>query len=133
MRGHEEASGTKYVPKDLMSTWALKDPVDNYERFLEDSGVLDTETKEKLNKKIKDAINKGLEKAFAEESPFNPILQRNWQICSLLSNKKSFYLHQTRSEKRFIDAISDGLRQSMEKYPQPHPDGTGHWDLWWGI
>jgi 2-oxoisovalerate dehydrogenase E1 component len=33
MRGHEEASGTKYVPKELMEKWALKDPVDNYESF----------------------------------------------------------------------------------------------------
>lgn len=56
MRGHEEASGTKYVPKELMETWALKDPVDNYEKYLEEIGVLGKEVKEKINKKIKAAI-----------------------------------------------------------------------------
>ncbi len=34
MRGHEEASGTKYVPGELFEQWAEKDPVKNYEEFL---------------------------------------------------------------------------------------------------
>ncbi|WP_373522695.1 thiamine pyrophosphate-dependent enzyme, partial [Aquiflexum sp.] len=117
MRGHEEASGTKYVPKDLMSTWALKDPVDNYERFLEDSGILDTETKEKLNKKIKDAINKGLEKAFAEESVQPDTAEELADLFSPFEQKVILPSSDKVTEKRFIDAISDGLRQSMEKYP----------------
>jgi 2-oxoisovalerate dehydrogenase E1 component len=117
MRGHEEASGTKYVPKDLMSTWALKDPVDNYERFLEESGVLDAETKEKLNKKIKDAINKGLEKAFAEESVQPDTAEELADLFSPFEQKVILPSSDKVTEKRFIDAISDGLRQSMEKYP----------------
>lgn len=31
MRGHEEASGVKYVPKELFDIWGEKDPVKNYE------------------------------------------------------------------------------------------------------
>jgi TPP-dependent pyruvate/acetoin dehydrogenase alpha subunit len=54
MRGHEEASGTKYVPKELMETWALKDPVDNYERYLEESGVLNPEAKEKIIRELRE-------------------------------------------------------------------------------
>ena len=117
MRGHEEASGTKYVPKELMETWALKDPVDNYERYLEESGVLNPEAKEKINKKIKAAINKGLDIAFAEEAVtpdtdleladiYAPFVQ---EVITPKSDQKT--------EKRFLDAIADGLRQSMEKYP----------------
>ncbi|WP_287060805.1 thiamine pyrophosphate-dependent enzyme, partial [Algoriphagus sp.] len=68
MRGHEEASGTKYVPKQLMEDWGKLDPVDNYEAYLESIGVLDEKTKEQINKKVKKAINDGLEKAFAEEA-----------------------------------------------------------------
>jgi 2-oxoisovalerate dehydrogenase E1 component len=117
MRGHEEASGTKYVPKELMETWALKDPVDNYERFLEESGILTPETKDKINKKIKAEINKGLDLAFAEEAVnaetekeladiYEPFVQ---EVINPKSDQKS--------EKRFLDSIADGLRQSMEKYP----------------
>jgi len=117
MRGHEEASGTKYVPKELMTTWALKDPVDNYERFLEETGVLNTETKEKLNKKIKDAINKGLEKAFAEESIRPDTAEELSDLFSPFEQKVILPSSDKVTEKRFIDAISDGLRQSMIKYP----------------
>jgi len=116
MRGHEEASGTKYVPKSLMETWSLKDPVDNYEKYLEEIGVLSAGVKEKLNKKVKAAINKGLEIAFAEEAilanteeELNDIYAPYHQIVIPPSKNTS--------EKRFVDAISDGLKQSMEKYP----------------
>ena len=117
MRGHEEASGTKYVPKELMETWALKDPVDNYERYLESIGLLSPELKESINQKTKAAINAGLDIAFGEEpikadteeelaDIYYPYKQ---QVIAPASEKKS--------EKRFLDAIADGLKQSMEKYP----------------
>jgi 2-oxoisovalerate dehydrogenase E1 component len=118
MRGHEEASGTKYVPKQLMEDWAKLDPVDTYEAYLESIGVLDEKSKERINKKVKKAINDGLEIAFAEEAiqpelelelkdVYAPFTQ---EVISPLENSP-------KSEKRFVDAISDGLRQSMEKYP----------------
>lgn len=117
MRGHEEASGTKYVPKELMETWALKDPVDNYERYLESIGLLSPELKESINQKTKAAINAGLDIAFGEDpikadteeelaDIYYPYKQ---QVIAPASEKKS--------EKRFLDAIADGLKQSMEKYP----------------
>lgn len=117
MRGHEEASGTKYVPKELMSTWALKDPVDNYERFLEESGILDPTTKESLNKKIKAAINKGLDVAFAEESVVPDTSEELSDLYYPFHQKVIAPSSGQVTEKRFIDAISDGLRQSMIKYP----------------
>ena len=118
MRGHEEASGTKYVPKQLMEEWAKLDPVDTYETYLESIGVLDQDTKEKLNKKVKKAIKDGLEIAFAEEE-ITPSLEEELADLyfpyaqKLISPAESG----SKSEKRFVDAISDGLRQSMEKYP----------------
>ena len=116
MRGHEVASGTKYVPKNLMETWAIKDPVDNYERYLEEIGVLTQDIKEALNKKVKAAINKGLDIAFAEEAIIPNTEEELGDI---------YYPYQQSviqpsgpvSEKRFVDAISDALKQSMEKYP----------------
>jgi 2-oxoisovalerate dehydrogenase E1 component len=116
MRGHEEASGTKYVPKELMETWAKKDPLDNYEKYLLSENVIDQAYIENIRKEIKSEIEAGLEKAFEETHPeadteteFNdvhaPFVQ---QVVEPSSEKKS--------EKRFIDAISDGLRQGMEKH-----------------
>jgi 2-oxoisovalerate dehydrogenase E1 component len=116
MRGHEEASGTKYVPKHLMEEWAQLDPVDNYEAYLESIGVLDAATKEKLNKKVKTAINDGLEIAFAEEA-ITPNLEEELADVYAPFSQKVIAPEGQRTEKRFIDAISDGLRQSMEIYP----------------
>jgi 2-oxoisovalerate dehydrogenase E1 component len=117
MRGHEEASGTKYVPKELMETWALKDPVDNYERYLEESGILNPEAKEKINKKIKAAINKGLDIAFAEEAVTADTSEEMADIYAPFQQEVIAPKSDQKSEKRFLDAIADGLRQSMEKYP----------------
>lgn len=116
MRGHEEASGTKYVPKELMETWAKKDPVENYEQYLLTEGIIDQKYSESLRKKIKKQIEDGLAVAFEETHPvvstetefadtYSPFVQK---IIEPSSEKKS--------EKRFIDAITDGLRQSMERY-----------------
>jgi 2-oxoisovalerate dehydrogenase E1 component len=116
MRGHEEASGTKYVPKELMDEWARKDPLENYESYLLSQGIIDTTFVESTRKKIKKEIEEGLEKAFQETYPaadtereFNDVYAPFTQnITPPASDKKS--------EKRFIDAISDGLRQSMERF-----------------
>jgi 2-oxoisovalerate dehydrogenase E1 component len=118
MRGHEEASGTKYVPKHLMEEWAKLDPVETYETYLESIGVLDENTKEKLNKKVKKAINDGLEIAFAEEE-IAPSLEEELADLYFPYAQKLVTPSESgsKSEKRFVDAISDGLRQSMERYP----------------
>lgn len=116
MRGHEEASGTKYVPKHLMEEWAQLDPVDNYEAYLESIGVLDAATKESLNHKVKTTINEGLEIAFAEEA-ITPNLEEELADVYAPFSQKVISPEGPNTEKRFIDAISDGLRQSMEKYP----------------
>ena len=115
MRGHEEASGTKYVPKKLMEEWAKKDPVQNYEDFLIHEKLIDKKSVEALRKKIKKEIDDGLDVAFRETHPeadtfleFQDLFSPYVQSVESPSGKKS--------EKRFIDAISDGLRQSMERH-----------------
>jgi 2-oxoisovalerate dehydrogenase E1 component len=116
MRGHEEASGTKYVPKELMDEWAKKDPLENFERYLLENKVIDEDFIYARRAAIKNEIEAGLNIAFAEAHPeadtgkelqdvHAPFVQ---QVVEPSSNRVS--------EKRFIDAISDGLRQSMEKF-----------------
>ncbi|MFN3841036.1 MAG: thiamine pyrophosphate-dependent enzyme [Cyclobacteriaceae bacterium] len=117
MRGHEEASGTKYVPNELMEQWAKKDPVENYEKFLVAEGVLSEQDIESIRKQIKKDIEAGLTVAFKETQPqpnteaeLNDVYAPHPSHEETPSSGKS-------SEKRFVDAISDGLRQSMERFP----------------
>ncbi|MBS1680592.1 MAG: dehydrogenase E1 component subunit alpha/beta [Bacteroidetes bacterium] len=117
MRGHEEASGTKYVPKELMEAWAKKDPVENFEKYLLKEDVIDQKTIDTIRKKIKKWIEDGLATAFEETYP-EPSTERELNdvyapFDQIVINPSS----EKKSEKRFIDALSDGLRQSMEKHP----------------
>ena len=66
MRGHEEASGTKYVPQELMDMWAVKDPVDNYRKYLTENGILTEDYDAALHAEIKNEIDENLAIANAE-------------------------------------------------------------------
>ncbi len=117
MRGHEEASGTKYVPKDLMDYWAKKDPVKNYEEFLKDEGVLNEKLESQIREQIVDDINANLEIAFNEEP-----IESNLTI-ELDDVYKTFDYQEIKpnnkvKELRFVDAVSEGLFQSMEQHPE---------------
>ncbi|WP_116116560.1 alpha-ketoacid dehydrogenase subunit alpha/beta, partial [Algoriphagus antarcticus] len=119
MRGHEEASGTKYVPKQLMEDWAKLDPVENYESYLQEIGILDEKKKEKINTKIKKAINDALDIAFEEEAiSANLETELSDVYFPFEQHVISPSENSPKSEKRLVDAISDSLRQSMEKYPK---------------
>ena len=116
MRGHEEASGTKYVPRKLMEKWAKKDPVENFEKYLFDQGILNDEIIDELRSKIKEDIDLGLEAAFKEELPHS-ITEHELDDRFHHFVQEVIHPNETEtSEKRLVDAISDGLRQSMEKY-----------------
>lgn len=117
MRGHEEASGTKYVPKKLIEDWAKKDPLINYENYLLKEGVIDKAYIEAATKKIKKEIDDGLAIAFESKLPE---VSTKTEMADLFQPFEQTSIHPKSkkvTEKRFIDAISDGLRQSMEKYP----------------
>ena len=114
-RGHEEASGTKYVPKELMDEWEAKDPIENFRNYLFTKKILSSEIDEKYTAEIKADIDSSLESAYAEED----IIPN--ETTELDDVYKSFdYQEHKPSEKsqelRLIDAISEGLKQSMEKH-----------------
>jgi 2-oxoisovalerate dehydrogenase E1 component len=116
MRGHEEASGTKYVPKELMETWAKKDPLENYEKYLLKEEVIDQKTIDSSRKKIKKEIEDGLAIAFEETHPEASTERELNDVYAPFTQQVVSPMSETKSEKRFIDAISDGLRQSMERH-----------------
>ncbi len=123
MRGHEEASGTKYVPQDLFRLWEQKDPIKNYEQYLIETGVLDESTVTAIRNEFKEKIESELAMGF-ETRPVQanteeeledvfaakPAMQDVKVLDRLDDNNAG-------SEKRLIDAIGEGLKQSMQQHP----------------
>lgn len=117
MRGHEEASGIKYVPKELFEKWEKKDPVKNFEKFLLGENVLTREMIKEFHDGMTKEINQALEIAYAEEK-VRPDTTKELEDIFVNKPLPSFSLPPgTKSEKRYVDALSDGLRQSMRKFP----------------
>jgi len=115
MRGHEEASGTKYVPQDLLDQWAAKDPLENYLEYLHNEKLLSEVEEVIYKKKFIHEIDDNLKLAFAENevvadtdkelsSVYKDVVFEEVTPSSIVNNI------------RLVDAISDGLRQSMEKH-----------------
>lgn len=118
MRGHEEASGTKYVPKELMELWSKKDPLRNYEKFLLKEGVITQDYIKEQSKIIIDEIEKGLEIAYSESIPQGDEMLEVSDMYAPFEQEVISPASQKVSKKRFVDAISDGIKQSLEKYPE---------------
>lgn len=117
MRGHEEASGTKYVPDELMEEWVEKDPVENFKEYLLSEGLLGREREQQIRDEIKEEIEFHLQKAAEEKdlevdvsSELNDVFQPFEYEHSEPSGEKE--------NIRFIDAISDALRQSMQRHDE---------------
>ncbi len=117
MRGHEEASGVKYVPKDLIESWAKKDPVVNYEHYVLEEKICSAEEIQNTKNTYKTEIESGLSLAH-EQPPIEADIQREiddvYAPYTYLETKPS--QPEKTTERRFVDAISDALRQAMEKH-----------------
>ncbi|MFZ6024492.1 MAG: alpha-ketoacid dehydrogenase subunit alpha/beta [Bacteroidota bacterium] len=134
MRGHEEASGTKYVPQELFEEWGKKDPVKNYEQFLRAEGILNEMQIADIRNEFKEYIETELKAAFeaeaiapnSEEELADVYAKRVNAESSMVNIESPIHdsAHEgvpgtfTAHEKRFIDALQDGLRQSMEQHKQ---------------
>jgi 2-oxoisovalerate dehydrogenase E1 component len=114
-RGHEEASGTKYVPKDLMNFWKTKDPISNFEAFLVKKDILSTSKIQILKTEISNEIQNGLDLAFAENA-IVPDLETELKDVYKSFDYQEIKPNQSLKEFRFVDAISEGLKQSMEQH-----------------
>ena len=115
MRGHEEASGTKYVPQELMDLWAIKDPVDNFRKYLIENNILTVDFDEALHSEIKKEIDDHLLIANSEaeiKATYSEELNDVYKPYVFEDYKPSGKTENI----RYIDAISQGLRQSMERH-----------------
>lgn len=115
MRGHEEASGTKYVPPHLFEEWAAKDPLKNFESFLLQEGILSESIIGELKNTYKKQIDQEVELAFNEPEPAaNSAVELNDMFFPY--HAKPIEPSEQTSEKRYIDAISDGLKEGMLRH-----------------
>ncbi|MDB5014697.1 MAG: dehydrogenase, partial [Daejeonella sp.] len=116
MRGHEEASGTQYVPQSLMQKWSDRDPVTCFENYLLEQGVLNKSALDELRTRFKTEISQDVENALnaddvrvSSETEVNDMYQASISPVLAPGSQKT--------EKRYLDAISDALRLGMRKYP----------------
>ncbi|MCS6929883.1 MAG: dehydrogenase E1 component subunit alpha/beta [Saprospiraceae bacterium] len=116
MRGHEEASGTKYVPRALLEEWARKDPIENYENWLLEQGILTEEHRQRVRERNKQAVQRAVEIMFAEPDPVPDIEEELRDVYA--PAPAAVPPKGPVRELRFIDAITDGLREAMRHYPQ---------------
>ncbi|SMC80086.1 alpha-ketoacid dehydrogenase subunit alpha/beta [Pedobacter nyackensis] len=116
MRGHEEASGTKYVPKELLEEWAEKDPVRNFERYLMEQQILSQESVLEIKRHFRAKIEKDIETAFNEAEPE---VNTDRELNDMYFPYASPAVHPLgpSTEMRYLDAISDGLRLAMQNHP----------------
>jgi len=117
MRGHEEASGTKYIPKALMEAWSQKDPIDNFENFLKQEGILTDEYIAIIKEEFSKEINENLKVAYDEDDIVSDATTELNDVYKPFVYQEVKLKNKTK-EIRFVDAISEGLKQSMEKHKE---------------
>ena len=117
MRGHEEASGTKYVPQELMDSWGKKDPLSNFEEWLKKEGILDDTYIKTIHDKYKKAIADAVEVMFNEPEP---VADTEEELADVYAPHQGAEVKPTGTarELRFIDALSEGMRESMYRHPE---------------
>jgi 2-oxoisovalerate dehydrogenase E1 component len=119
MRGHEEASGTKYVPKKLLDEWGKRDPVSGFEKHLLKRKVLNKGLIEKMRSEVLAYIEESVERAFCEEEVSADPERELIDVYAPLRAREPGELSESSASvpRRFVDAISDGLRDAMRRNP----------------
>jgi 2-oxoisovalerate dehydrogenase E1 component len=117
MRGHEEASGVKYVPKELFELWAKKDPLQNFEDFLLKKKIITTEEIEAYRAAIQTEMEAGIALGFSKTETLVDTQTELNDIYAPFANKAIAPSTASVSEKKMIQAISEALDQSMERHP----------------
>lgn len=116
MRGHEEASGTKYIPQELFTEWEKKDPLRNFEEYLLGENIIDQNSIGEIRAEFKKEIDTEIEKAFAEEEIIPDTAIEIADMYADFQNTPIQPETPAKTERRYIDAISEGLRIGMRKH-----------------
>ncbi len=116
MRGHEEASGTKYVPKELFEEWGKKDPISNFQSWLLKEELLDESMIEKIKESIKEEIETNLEIAFAEEATQSDVELQLRDVYAPYEAVITEPQKDSTTKRRLIDSIHNALNLAMYKH-----------------
>lgn len=116
-RGHEEASGVEYVPKSLQEKWKAKDPVENYENYLLDSGVLNPEKIAAIKTELQAQIQQEWELAKSEEPLVSSISKELGDVYQNIDKEIINYSEDVK-EMRFVDCLKEGLDQALQQHPK---------------
>ncbi len=118
MRGHEEASGVKYVPKNLFEEWEKKDPIKNFEEWLQKENILSADDILSIRSETKNHIEEELKAGFESEKIVPDTEEEVDDVYAgrVASGERGMGITGSSSEKKFINAISDALEQSLNKH-----------------
>jgi len=124
MRGHEEASGTKYIPPYLFEVWDIKDPIKNFEQFLLSKHVLSKEEVDAIHQDLKDYVDVECNIGFNAKPMFvdtdrelqEVYAENKLDVRGMQYDEENPAVAGTVKEQRFIDAIKEGLHQSMQQH-----------------
>lgn len=117
MRGHEEASGTKYVPQELFDLWEKKDPIENYQKFLLRYKIINESQIESIKQEINQYISDCVQKAFALPEIEASIEYETADVYAPYTYQAIKPTPTLTHELRYVDAVSEGLKQSLERHP----------------
>ena len=116
MKGHEEASGQAYIDPEILEEWAKKDPIKHFEEFLIKSKYLDDKTLNVIKDDLEKEIDSNWDMAKSyNETQFDENLELNdvYKDFTLANNHSDNSIN---VEVRFVDAIKEGIDESMSKY-----------------
>ncbi|MCS6824067.1 MAG: dehydrogenase E1 component subunit alpha/beta [Cytophagaceae bacterium] len=116
MRGHEEASGTQYVPQQLFEQWMKKDPVENFENFLFNENLITQKQISDIREQIKVNIEQALQQSLEDSYPLPDIEQEIADVYFPYKQSTIYPATNSKTKKRYIDAISDALSQSLDRF-----------------
>jgi 2-oxoisovalerate dehydrogenase E1 component len=114
VRGHEEASGTAYVPDKLIAEWKQKDPIDRFVEAVQEEGALDPEEIEAMRTELKTNIDDLAEWALDQPEPSSTPETERDAVFAPAPNVAPPDDDADTEETRFIDAIQDGLWEAMQ-------------------
>lgn len=115
MRGHEEASGTQYVPDILFKNWAEKDPILRFEKFLVQKKLLSKTERESIKNQVKKSFKTDLDKALKANHPVFDEKRELNRVYAPALPKTTATKSANKVERRFVDAIQAGLKQAFEE------------------
>lgn len=117
VRGHEEASGTKYVPAAEVEEWKAKDPLARLESYLLGTGLLSVAGIQDSRKELEKQIDQIAEEALVLDEPSSSI-ERELEQVFLPFDASLSPPSGVKSRMRFVDAIRAGLEQALERFPE---------------